>query len=51
MQNVTHTADNSIVKVNNVYRQTFFLISFMLFILKNFEKEPLNAYEPTDVKS
>ena len=48
MQKFTHTANNSIVKVKYVYRQTFVSLLFMLFILKSVEKVLLNALESTD---
>ena len=51
MQNFTHTADISIVKVKYVHRQTIFSVLFMLFILNSVKKILLNAEELTDEKS
>ena len=50
MQKLTHTANNSIVKVKYVYRQAFFSIIFMLFILNSVKKVLLNAKGPINVK-
>ena len=38
MQKFTHTADDSIVKVMLAYRQTFFSLLSLLFILKSVDK-------------
>ena len=51
MQKFTHTANNSIVELKCVYRQTFFSILFMLFFLNSVEKVLLNTKKTTNVKS
>ena len=50
MQKFTHTADDSIVKVMLAYRQTFFSLLSLLFILKSVKKA-LRMHKNSQCKS